>query len=234
VLLWAVIAALVTAVLLLAVERETNEISRHYIDVIIAVTVVAACVCALACQYALLPRKDKRICYLNPDAEAKVHHLAYITDAEKATLMKPEDDGGHDALGESFPGMFGTQGVPCYPKRKATTAAHLHARNRVQRERDPWLAELSPRQQMEQRRRDQEQRVIDEAARARFRGALRVAQGVDGGGDFDLLVAEAARVRLQEERRVQRNTRLEELARMIRADVDPASSTGTTAPENIR
>jgi hypothetical protein len=116
VLLWAVIAALVTAVLLLAVERETNEISRHYIDVIIAVAVVAACVCALACQYALLPRKDKRICYLNPDAKAKVHHLAYITDAEAATLMKPEDDGGHAALGKSFPGMFGTQGVPCYPK----------------------------------------------------------------------------------------------------------------------
>jgi hypothetical protein len=212
VLLWAVIAALVTAVLLLAVERETNEISRHYMDVVIAVIVVAACVCALACQYALLPRKDKKICYLNPDAKAKVHHLAYITDAERDTLMDPE---GHHALGNSFPGMFGTQGVPCYPKRKATTTIDLLARKKAQVESDPWLAELPQRQQMAWRRRDQAQRVIDEAAQARYMGAERAA--IFGGGAFELAVAEAARVGQQEARRVQRDTMLEELVRRRRA-----------------
>jgi hypothetical protein len=52
------------------------------------------------------------------------------------TLMKPEKKGGHDATGESPPGMFGTQGVPCYPPKRAREVTeitegdntHMHVR----------------------------------------------------------------------------------------------------------
>jgi hypothetical protein len=161
VLLWAVIAALVTAGLLLFSKPKdrTNEFTKSYMDVVLAVIGVAACVCALASQYALLPRKDKRICYRNPDAKAKVHHLAYITDAERDTLMDPE---GHDALGDSFPGMFGTQGVPCYPKRAREA---------------PWWTEVEARI-VNRRQIDRNRRRIDEM---REREAERIEQAVPVG-----------------------------------------------------
>ena len=110
VLLWAVLAALVTAVVLLAVERETSELTRYYMDVAIAVIVVTACVCAIACQYALLPRKHSTICD-RKGTKGVPHHLAYITEVEMDTLI---EDGG---WGKTKPGMFGTQGVKCFPKR---------------------------------------------------------------------------------------------------------------------
>jgi hypothetical protein len=80
------------------------------VDVAIAVIVVKACVCAIACQYALLPREHDTICD-RTGTEGVPHHLAYITKDEMITLV----EGG--GWGKTKPGMFGTQGVKCFPKR---------------------------------------------------------------------------------------------------------------------
>jgi hypothetical protein len=74
----------------------------------------------LSHYFALLPRQHNTICDITGSVVGIPHHLAYITDAEMTTLMKPKKKGGHDATGESPPGMFGTQGVPCYPPKRAS------------------------------------------------------------------------------------------------------------------
>jgi hypothetical protein len=101
----------VSAVLLLFTKPKdrTNEFTKSYMDIVLAVIVVAACVCAIACQYALLPREHDTICNITGDPMP--HFLAYITDVEMDTLMDPE---GHNGSGDPITGWSGTQGVKCF------------------------------------------------------------------------------------------------------------------------
>jgi hypothetical protein len=123
VLLFLVVAGLVSAVVVLASDETKWE------HVVIAVLVVVAGVGLLSQFYALLPFKDKRICYKDPDAKAETHHLAYITEDEMETLLLPLDQGGeHEGLGKSMPGLFGTQGVRCFPKKKKKKVQPIKAK----------------------------------------------------------------------------------------------------------
>ena len=58
---------------------------------------------ALTCGYKVLPMYQRSAC------GSQVHQLAYITEHERHQLM---------AAGGSGKAQPGTQGVPCYPKRK--------------------------------------------------------------------------------------------------------------------
>ena len=124
-LLFVVLAGLITAVLLLFTKPNdrTNVRTKLYMDVVLAVITVAACVRALAMQYALLPREHSTICD-RPGSEGIDHHLTYITEEEMATLVK----GG--GWGHPKPGMFGTQGVSCFPKRPREDESSDDARSR--------------------------------------------------------------------------------------------------------
>ena len=108
VLLFLVLAGLVTAVILLASDEQKWE------HVVVGVIAVAAGVGILAHYYALLPLRAMRICYADPNATATEHHLAYITKPEMVILRLPTTQGGHNATGKSIPGVSGTQGVPCF------------------------------------------------------------------------------------------------------------------------
>ena len=57
----------------------------------------------------LLPREHSTICD-RPGSEGVDHHLAYITEPEMDTLLE------NDGWGKTKPGMFGTQGVKCFPR----------------------------------------------------------------------------------------------------------------------
>jgi hypothetical protein len=109
-----VVAGLVSAVVLLASDEHKWE--HVMAGVMVGVIVVAAGMGVLSHYYALLPREHRTICDIT-GSERTPHYLAYITEAEMDTLLLPLAHGGHDALGESKPGMFGTQGVKCFPKR---------------------------------------------------------------------------------------------------------------------
>ena len=61
----------------------------------------------LACGYKVLPMYQRSAC------GSQVHQLAYITEHERHQLM---------AAGGSGKAQPGTQGVPCYPKRKRIDA----------------------------------------------------------------------------------------------------------------
>ena len=62
---------------------------------------------ALTCGYKVLPMYQRSAC------GSQVHQLAYITEHERHQLM---------AAGGSGKAQPGTQGVPCYPKRKRIDA----------------------------------------------------------------------------------------------------------------
>ena len=62
---------------------------------------------ALTCGYKVLPMYQRSAC------GSQVHQLAYITEHERHQLM---------AAGGSGKAQLGTQGVPCYPKRKRIDA----------------------------------------------------------------------------------------------------------------
>ena len=119
VLLFLVLAGLVTAVILLASDEQKWE------HVVVGVIAVAAGVGILAHYYALLPLRAMRICYADPNATATEHHLAYITKAEMAILRLPKNQGGHNATGDAIPGVSGTQGVPCFAKKEELCYATL-------------------------------------------------------------------------------------------------------------
>jgi hypothetical protein len=133
VVLFVVLAVLVSAALLLYTKPKdrTNEFTKSYMDVVIAVIAVAACVCALAWQYALLPRVHSTICD-RKGTEGVKHHLAYITGPEMDTLIA---DGG---WGHTKPGMSGTQGVKCFPQIPTEEdwwpEVRMRARREVRRE----------------------------------------------------------------------------------------------------
>jgi hypothetical protein len=112
VVLFLVVAGLLTAVVLLAPTEERNKRGQ----VVYCVLAVAAGVGILSHYYALLPRRDARICYADPTAKAIDHHLVYITEAKMDTLRRHKG-GRRNGLGKSMPGMLG-----CLERRESSAS----------------------------------------------------------------------------------------------------------------
>jgi hypothetical protein len=108
-LLFALIAFMLTVIIILTVDQGRNEL------IVVGILAVAACVYVLSRTHALLPLEHDTICDIKGETKpGGRHYLAYITKTEKKILRRL-----HKGRGTHAPGINGTQGVPCFPvKRK--------------------------------------------------------------------------------------------------------------------
>jgi hypothetical protein len=115
-LLFILIAGLITAVVLLAWDRKITV----YSGAVVAIAVIAAAV-AVFRTYALLPRKHDSICDTTHSTDT--HYLSYIKPAEETTLRKDE------GRGTAVPEFDDTQDVACYPQRNTKDTRRPYIRS---------------------------------------------------------------------------------------------------------
>jgi hypothetical protein len=108
VVMWAVLVGIILAGMFGILPQPTQD---YYLVCVAAVAVgVALAVYILSWTHALLPHEHETIC--DTTEATKTHYLSYITPHERRQLMI------YEGRGTASKGLMGTQGVPCFPKRK--------------------------------------------------------------------------------------------------------------------
>ena len=95
-----------------------NQFSKvwgeYYLDIWLVVLGLGVGMYVISRTHALLPKRHDTICDITEEPTGGEHFLAYVTQAEKNWLGN-KDRGGNGGRGSASKGLYGTQGVPCYP-----------------------------------------------------------------------------------------------------------------------